>query len=49
MIYFEWIDLNDETFKRIERDGSNTSEEVLAVNTLGSMLVGRIKKQTNGC
>lgn len=47
MISFEWIDMNDETFKMIEREGTSSSEEVLAIGNKGAMLVGRINKHSD--
>lgn len=44
MICFEWIPMNDETFKLIEREGTPSSETVLAVGDKGAILVGRINK-----
>jgi hypothetical protein len=44
MVNFEWIDMNDETFKLIEREGTSSSSEVLAVGNKGAILVGRINK-----
>tara|TARA_R110000851_G_scaffold13330_8_gene45581 strand:- start:1568 stop:1732 length:165 start_codon:yes stop_codon:yes gene_type:complete len=46
MVNFEWIDMNDETFKLIEREGTSSSSEVLAVGNKGAILVGRINKHS---
>lgn len=43
-VNFTWIEMNDETFKLIKRKGTHTSENVLAVGSLGACLVGRIHK-----
>tara|TARA_R110000772_G_scaffold2410_2_gene8468 strand:- start:77396 stop:77641 length:246 start_codon:yes stop_codon:yes gene_type:complete len=43
-ITFKWVELNDETFKYIERKGSEYSINVLAMNDKGGILVGRISK-----
>jgi len=44
MVNFEWINMTDKTFKLIERSGTHSSEEVLAVGDKGVTLVGRINK-----
>jgi hypothetical protein len=44
---FNWIYINDDTFNLIKREGTPTSEEVLAVGDKGAILVGRIYKHKN--
>lgn len=46
-VAFDWIDLNDETFKQIERKDYPSSEEVLGLNNKGGMSIGRIIKYNN--
>lgn len=44
MNHIEWIDMNDGTFSLIKRENTRSSENVLAINDKGAMLVGRIHK-----
>ena len=41
---FNWTNMNDDTFNLIKREGTTTSEEVLAIGDKGAILVGRIYK-----
>jgi len=47
-VNFEWIDMNEETFKIIERKGTRSSVNVLAINDKASCLIGRIYKESDG-